>query len=262
MSHPSNPALNPALHDVSAHHSHAKMYRRNAITLTLLTVVEIGLLFVPDMLHISPALHALSHDLMPALMTILAAVKFGLVVGLFMHLADDSNVFKVVFLAPLVMAMAMIVVMGWMVMRHWDAYGKNYPALFTQKDHDTRMGLKKASAAAAPKLSAEAYDKLFTDTKDFSAGEALFKSKCSACHGANAGGVAGLGPNMTDNCFKHGPTIHNSVAVILNGVPGTAMVSMSSQLKEDEITQVALYVRSLRGTNVAGGKECEGEKAE
>ena len=105
------------------------------------------------------------------------------------------------------------------------------------------------------------YDKMYEAAKgDFSKGEAIWKSKCAACHKADAGGLPGLGPNMTDDCYKNGGRIVDFVKVITNGVSGTAMVAMSSQINEEEITQVALYVRSLRGKNVAGGRECEGDK--
>ncbi|GEM_PF-2874995 len=254
MSH-GDAAKNPALHDVASYHPHGKSYLRTGVILTLITAVEIGILYVPQV----PA------DLLPPIMIVLAVVKFAMVVGLFMHLAEDRNVFRIVFIAPLFLALATIIVLGMMVNRHWDHYAKTYARVFTQKSSIERLHPEKLAAAAGakPKLKAEEYDKLFADAKgDFSKGEAIFKSRCSACHRADGGGMPGLGPNMTDDCYKHGGKIYDFVNVLMNGVPATAMVSMvPAQITDQEATDVALYVKSLKGKNVADGKECEGEKA-
>lgn len=97
---------------------------------------------------------------------------------------------------------------------------------------------------------------------DVEAGKALWTGKaCFACHGMNAEGNA-LGPNMTDDYYKHGCAEADIVKVITNGVAGTAMVPYASQLKPEEIKQLAKYVLSLRGTNPANAKAPEGEKCE
>ena len=247
-------ATNPQLHDVSSYHAHGKSYMRTAAILTIITIIEIAILYVPQ----------IPHDLLPPAMIIMAVVKFAMVVGLFMHLADDRGVFKIVFLSGLVLAVFTITVLGLMPSRHWDVYGKTYSRLFTNKSKLERMEPAKYFAAgqAKPKKKAEEYEKMFASTKDFSAGEKIFASKCVACHGKNGEGMSGLGPNMTDDCYKNGPRVYDFMNVLLNGVKGTAMVQMiGTQLTDEEGEQVALYVRSLRGKNVAGGKECEGEKA-
>ena len=248
-----NPATNPQLHDVSSYHAHGKSYMRTAAILTIITIFEIAILYVPQ----------IPHDLLPPMMIGMAVVKFAMVVGLFMHLADDANIFKLVFIAPLFMALAMILVTGLMVSQHWDVYEKTYARLFTNKSKLERVDPDKyfAASAAKPAKSAEEYEKMFAGTKDFSAGEKVFASKCVACHGKNGEGMSGLGPNMTDDCYKNGGTVYDFVNVLTNGVKGTAMVAMiGSQLTAEEGEQVALYVRSLRGKNVPGGKDCEGEK--
>ncbi len=243
--------MNPALHDVSSYHTHAKVYTRTAIILTLITAFEIAVLYVP----------VLKPILVP-MMTVLAIQKLAMVVGTFMHLRDDKNVFRIVFLAPMLMAFLMIYVMTLLVMPHFEAFGTGYVRLAAQKSHDERMGTGAAAAAAyTPAKSAEEYDKLFASTTDFSAGEKIWGEKCGACHRADGGGMAGLGPNMTDDCYLHGGKVHDIVNTVLNGVQGKAMVSFKGQLTDDQIEQVSLYVRSMRGKNVADGKPCEGEKA-
>ncbi|MEY3013654.1 MAG: hypothetical protein RIT45_2389 [Pseudomonadota bacterium] len=241
--------MNPALHDVSGYHSHVKHYTRTAVILTLITAVEIAILYVP----------VLKPVLIPV-MTVLAIQKLAMVVGTFMHLRDDKNVFRLVFLAPMLMAFLMIWVMTLLVMPHFEAFGVGYVKLAWQKSEDERSGKAAAVAKLEPFKSVEEYEQLFAATTDFSAGEKVWAERCGACHRADGGGMPGLGPNMTDDCYIHGGRTHDLVNTILNGVPGKAMVSFKGQLTDEQIEQVALYARSLRGKNVANGKACEGEK--
>jgi mono/diheme cytochrome c family protein len=73
---------------------------------------------------------------------------------------------------------------------------------------------------------------------------ALYKSKCAVCHGANGNSTL---PDMSfaDGKWKHGTTVKELTEVITKGVPGTAMVSFSRQLKPDEIEGLARYVRTF-----------------
>lgn len=97
---------------------------------------------------------------------------------------------------------------------------------------------------------------------DIEAGKALYTAKaCFACHGMNGEGNQ-LGPNMTDDYFKHGCSEEDIVKVITKGVAGTAMVPYGTQMKAEEIKQLAKYVMSLRGSNPANAKAPEGEKCE
>jgi mono/diheme cytochrome c family protein len=242
--------MNPALHDTRSYHSHASLYTRTAVILTIITAVEIGLLFVEVL-----------KPFFTPLLVVMAVQKLAMVVGTFMHLRDDKNVFRVVFLAPMAMAFLMIFVMTLLVMPHFAPFGGGYVKLAVQKSHDERTGKGAAAVAAhTPPKSKEEYEKLFAATTDFSTGEKIYAERCAACHRADGGGMPGLGPNMTDDCYLHGGSVHDLVNTVLNGIPGKAMVSFKGQISDDEIEQVALYVRGMRGKNVADGKACEGEK--
>lgn len=78
--------------------------------------------------------------------------------------------------------------------------------------------------------------------ENLSAGERLFESQYVRCHGV--GGTGGAGPAFTQPKLRRAVTDSELVAVIQNGVPGTAMVGFWN-LKEDEAREVAAYVRSL-----------------
>lgn len=95
------------------------------------------------------------------------------------------------------------------------------------------------------------------DEEIISRGQAIFTSNCASCHRNDGGG--GIGPNLTDDYWLHGGSLQNIFAVIKNGVPEKGMISWAPILKPEEIRDASFFVMSLRGSNVAGGKEPQGE---
>jgi len=73
-------------------------YLAIAAVLTIITAVEVAIFYIP----------ALGSVLVPLLLT-LSAGKFALVVMFYMHLKHDSSVFTSVFVAPLSLAVLVIV---------------------------------------------------------------------------------------------------------------------------------------------------------
>jgi cytochrome c oxidase cbb3-type subunit 3 len=99
---------------------------------------------------------------------------------------------------------------------------------------------------------------LLTGAEDINAGKAIFSGNCVACHKADAGG--GIGPNLTDDYWLLGGGIKNVFHTITEGGrAGKGMISWKTDLKPDEIAQVASYVLSLHGTTPAEPKEPQGE---
>ena len=78
-------------------HPTAGTYLRVAAILTVLTVIEVGVFYVP-------AFHPF---LAPVLLT-LSAIKFAIVVMFYMHLKMDSRFFTLVFGGPLLLASAVM----------------------------------------------------------------------------------------------------------------------------------------------------------
>jgi len=98
-----------------------------------------------------------------------------------------------------------------------------------------------------------------TDPASLSAGKAIFKQNCVACHGEFGEGKEGLGVNFTDDYWLHGGSIHDVFRSIKYGWPDKLMKSWMQDLKASEIQLVASYVKSLRGTNPPNPKEKQGE---
>ncbi len=76
---------------------------------------------------------------------------------------------------------------------------------------------------------------------------------CTACHGADAKGVKGLGPDLTDPEWLHADGSYAAiVALIQKGVPANASKSGvlmpprgGGQLTDEQVKAVAAYVWSL-----------------
>jgi cytochrome c oxidase cbb3-type subunit III len=87
-----------------------------------------------------------------------------------------------------------------------------------------------------PKFEANAYH--------VNQGKMLFRSmNCSGCH-ANGGG--GIGPALMDEKWIYGGDIHSIFATIRDGRPN-GMPAFAGKLPEDQIWELAAYVRSLSG---------------
>lgn len=84
----------------AAGHSHAtwKFYALIGTILTVITAAEVAVFYIP----------ALRPVLVPTLLT-LSGTKFALVVMFYMHLRFDSRIFSGVFVAPLTLAVFVVV---------------------------------------------------------------------------------------------------------------------------------------------------------
>ncbi|MCF2444769.1 c-type cytochrome [Dyadobacter sp. CY345] len=98
---------------------------------------------------------------------------------------------------------------------------------------------------------------ILTEEEGINQGKALFQEKCTACHGADAGGS--VGPNLTDQYWLHSGGVKNIFKVIKYGVPEKGMISWEKQLSPMDIQKVASYVLSLKGTKPANPKEPQGD---
>ncbi len=86
-------------HPGSGDHAHptAKKYLGIAILLTIITVVEVAIFYMPSMKAVLP----------PVLLT-LSALKFAIVALFYMHLKFDHKLFSWVFVVPMCFAAAII----------------------------------------------------------------------------------------------------------------------------------------------------------
>lgn len=100
----------------------------------------------------------------------------------------------------------------------------------------------------------------FTDAVDITKGQELYMANCKACHGDNGQSTkGGVGPNLTDDYWLHGGDFKDIYQTIYKGVDGKGMAAWGKVLKFKEVVQVASYVETLKGKNLEGGKEPQGD---
>ena len=98
-----------------------------------------------------------------------------------------------------------------------------------------------------------------TNAEELAEGKEIFKKNCTPCHLENGGGL--VGPNLTDEYWIHGNTIKDLFRTITFGVPEKGMIPWESQLKPQQIQNVASYILTeFKNKNVEGGKEPQGDK--
>ena len=92
-------------------HPTAGTYLRVAAILTVLTVVEVGVFYVPAF-----------HPVLAPVLLVLSAVKFAIVVMFYMHLKMDNRFFTLVFGGPLLLAsgvmLGLLFLFGVLTLRH------------------------------------------------------------------------------------------------------------------------------------------------
>jgi len=96
------------------------------------------------------------------------------------------------------------------------------------------------------------------NTKKLEKGEQVYKSRCYACHGVKGKGGL-LGPNLTDEYCKF--TVKNDadlIDIIANGKKGTMMIAFKDYLTPEEIKDVSIYLKALKGIKVKNAKPKEG----
>ncbi|HXX22446.1 MAG TPA: cytochrome c [Terriglobia bacterium] len=78
-------------------------------------------------------------------------------------------------------------------------------------------------------------------------GAAIFKKNCAICHGADGKAIPTFKtPNFTEPKWQASAKDKDIREVIKNGKKGTLMQGFGSQLKDEEISAVIAYIRSLK----------------
>lgn len=95
------------------------------------------------------------------------------------------------------------------------------------------------------------------DANGIKAGKEYFMANCIACHGSN--GEGGAGPNLTDNYWLHKGSLNDIFTTITKGYPDKGMQSWAVKFSPKEISQIASFVTTLKGTNPANPKAPQGD---
>ena len=93
-----------AAHAGAHAHPTARKYVAIAIILTIITVVEVAVFYVPAL-----------HPFLAPILLSLSALKFGIVAGYYMHLKFDPKMYSWVFYVPMAFAFVISLALIWLM---------------------------------------------------------------------------------------------------------------------------------------------------
>lgn len=143
-------------------------------------------------------------------------------------------------------------------------YLLNFHVLGLGKNPDEEYAVEMEKAKIKKELyEAQNKDKIdennvpMEDANGIKIGETLFEANCIACHLKGGGGI--VGPNLTDDYWLHKGSLNDIYKTIKMGYPDKGMQSWTSKFNPKEISQLASYIKSLRGTNPPNAKLPQGD---
>ena len=98
---------------------------------------------------------------------------------------------------------------------------------------------------------------LMADATGIKSAEVNYVANCVACHGAK--GEGGVGPNLTDDYWLHKGSLNDIYHTLKVGYPDKGMQSWASKFSPKEMSQLASYIKTLKGTNPPNGKVPQGD---
>lgn len=152
----------------------------------------------------------------------------------------------------LTIVFAVIYLVNYHVLKTGDLQGAEYTKEVAQAAIDIAEFQKKSALSVD-----ENTVKLLTDNESIAKGKEIYIANCVACHGKFGEGQ--VGPNFTDDYWIHGGKINDLFKTIKYGFPEKGMKSWKEDLSPSQISFVASYIKTLRGTNPPNQKEKQGE---
>jgi cytochrome c oxidase cbb3-type subunit 3 len=121
-----------------------------------------------------------------------------------------------------------------------------------------RANEEAAARLTQSEVTADSLTALAAEPAALAAGRKVFLENCMQCHLESGGG--NLGPNLTDAYWIHGGSPMDIYRTVVQGVPLKGMPDYWERtLGPQRLQQVVAYLLSIKNSNVAGGKEPQGE---
>lgn len=138
---------------------------------------------------------------------------------------------------------------------HVFANGKNPTEEYAAEMENARLEQEQYEARNKDKVD-EAHVPM-ADATGIATGKELYNANCVACHGD--AGQGNVGPNLTDDYWLHKGSLNDIFQTIKNGYPNKGMAAWSGKFNPKEMSYIASYIKTLRGSNPAGAKVPQGE---
>jgi cytochrome c oxidase cbb3-type subunit III len=100
------------------------------------------------------------------------------------------------------------------------------------------------------------------DAAGIAIGQQLFEANCVACHlkgGAGSQDPVSVGPNLTDDYWLHKGSLNDIYTTIKNGYPDKGMQAWNTKFNPKEMSRLASYIKSIRGTKTPNAKLPQGD---
>lgn len=146
---------------------------------------------------------------------------------------------------------------GYLFYYHIGGYGDLQDTEYA-KEMATAQVDKKAFLAKSADAIDESSVKVDNTPAILAEGKTIYATNCAVCHGDKGQGI--IGPDLADEYWLHGGGINNIFKTIKYGVPEKGMISWEKTLNPKQISAVANFILSLKGTNPPGAKGPQGEK--
>lgn len=138
---------------------------------------------------------------------------------------------------------------------HVSGTGKN-PLQEYQAEMD-KARIEKEAYEANNKDKIDENNVPLADAAGLQKGKEFFTTDCWPCHGKL--GEGGAGPNLTDDYWIHKGSLNDIYLSIKHGYPDKGMQSWAVKYNPKEISYLASFIKSLRGSNPPNGKAPQGD---
>jgi cytochrome c oxidase cbb3-type subunit 3 len=135
------------------------------------------------------------------------------------------------------------------------------PSVIASYEEEVRLAAEREGrqTAAGGAVTEEVLAVLQRNPPAMAKAREIFVQRCAACHGDRGQGI--IGPNLTDDYWLHGEKLTEIHRTIREGVPDKGMVPWKEQLQPAELSAVAAFVGTLRGSNPPNAKPPQGVNA-
>lgn len=133
------------------------------------------------------------------------------------------------------------------------------------EEYLAEMALAEERYGSGPEARDFSDAELLTSEEALARGEEVFlssRNQCATCHGQNAQGL--VGPDLTNDLWKHGCDFQSLIVNIQTGFPSRGMPAYGSTqaIPDDDLIALASYIISLRGTEPDGAKPADMSRSE
>lgn len=138
---------------------------------------------------------------------------------------------------------------------HVLGYGQN-----PTEEYQSEVMKAKESMAEYAAMNADKIDEnniKMSSKAELEKGKEIFTSVCWTCHGKL--GEGGVGPNLTDQFWIHKGSLNDIYRSIKIGYPDKGMQSWEKNYSGKEMSELAGYIKTLKGTNPPNPKIAQGD---